>query len=339
MRDIARIHHVSINAVSLALNNKSGVSETLRLDILRTAEEIGYFKARARFAKLFAQTTVCVMISRHYASDTFFYGRILFAIEEEAKSLGKGVLVHFFDDEDFSLPSPIAEQSCSGIIIVGKIEDRHIDRILRYGLPLVLIDHSSLNLRVDSIMTANRDGAYTAVRYLSRLGFSKIGFYGELSYSLPIKERFWGYREGIADFVCAAQGLPVEEYVNNYSVLEGIEHAVLKNESHTIIELMRDKVSLPEVYVCSNDKAAISLMMALSFLGYAVPRDISLVGFDNIDMACRVHPPLTTLRVHTELMGARAVQRLLYKQDPPQAPSEQTVISVDLIERESVYRA
>ena len=115
-----------------------------------------------------------------------------------------------------------------------------------------------------------------------------------------------------------------------------MEEAILSNNNKKIVELVKVRQALPEVFVCSNDKAAISLMVALEILGYQLPGDISVVGFDNIDMCEKIRPKLTTVNVNKEVMGKRAVQRLLYRISHKNSLAENAVISVDLIERESV---
>lgn len=110
----------------------------------------------------------------------------------------------------------------------------------------------------------------------------------------------------------------------------------MNNYNKQIIELVKKKEHLPEVFVCSNDKAALALMMALQALGYTVPDDVSIVGFDNIDMCEKIRPKLTTINVNKEIMGKRVVQRLIYRLNHMDALSENTVIGVNLVERETV---
>ena len=175
------------------------------------------------------------------------------------------------------------------------------------------------------------------VKYLFEEGFQRIGFYGELGYSLSIKERYGGYKEALNDlFETGKLEGVLDEYIQTYSILGGMEEAVFSNNNKKIAALVKAHKQMPEVFVCSNDRAAISLMLALQILGYKVPRDISVVGFDNIDMCERVRPKLTTVNVNKELMGKRAVQKLLYKITHKNCPSENVVISVGLIKRESV---
>jgi len=93
---------------------------------------------------------------------------------------------------------------------------------------------------------------------------------------------------------------------------------------------------LPTAWVCSNDNAAITLCNALSALGIKVPDDISIIGFDDIDLCNIMRPRLTTIRVNKELMGAQAVDRLLQLIQQPEIHRKHISMEVSLIERESV---
>ncbi len=336
MREIANRHGISINAVSLALNNKPGVSEEMRLKILQTAEEMGYLEKKERFVRTFSRTNLCVMMQKMYSQDMNFYGRVLYAVVEEAKKNGYDTSMIFFDDHQMEIPKMVQEHRVSGIIIIGKIEDRNIEALQRYKIPVVLVDHASLTKNIDSILSDNKLGGFVVTRYLLKQGFQKIGFFGELEYSLSIKERFWGYKEALSNAEAFLNPVDLNEYISRYSITKHIEEAVITNDTKKIAKLIRDKINLPEVYVCSNDRAAISLMNALQMLGYKVPEDISLVGFDNIDMCEKIRPKLTTVNVSKEIMGKRGVQRIIYRIGHRDSLSENTVIGVELIERESV---
>lgn len=336
MKDIANAHGVSINAVSLALNNKPGISEEMRIKILRTAEETGYLESREKFVRTFERTNLCIMMQKKYSQDMNFYGRILYGVVEEARKNGYDVSMNFFDDHAMEVPKMIGEHRVCGMIIIGKIRDENISRLQTCRIPMVLADHASLVENIDSILTDNKLGGFLITKYLIEKGFQKIGFFGELSYSLSIKERFWGFKEALGVFAPEQLKPNLDSYVEAYSITEGIEEAVFHNDNRKIVDVAGGRQKLPEAFVCSNDNAAISLMTALVKLGYKIPEDISLTGFDNIDMCEKVSPKLTTLNVNKEMMGKRAVQRLLYRINHKKGLSENTVIGVDLIERESV---
>lgn len=337
MRDIAEKLGISINAVSLALNNKSGVSDEMRMKILRTADAMGYLRKKEKYAHTFSSSNLCVMMQRIYSTDMNFYGKVLCALTEEAQKNSFDTLMSFFDDKTFAVPGAVEEHRVSGVIIIGKISDQNIERLREYNLPLVLVDHASLINQVDSILTDNKLGGFVATNYLAERGFSKIGYFGDLDYSLSIKERFFGFQEAIKRSGLANDA-GLWEYVGRYSITRDIESWILKNDNSGIISHIQAAEQLPEAFVCSNDKAAIALLMSLQSLGYRVPEDISIIGFDNIDICRKVNPKITTIKVDKEAMGRRAVERLRYRLSHRDAPPENTVLSVELIERQSVRK-
>lgn len=336
MKEIAKIHHVSINTVSLALNNRPGVSEEMRINILKTAEELGYLQTKEKFVKAFARTNICIMMQKRYSQDMEFYGKVLLGAVEEAKQNGYDILMDFFDDDNLEVPKNVTQRRVSGVIIIGKISDQNIELIRSYRIPVVLVDHASLTQNIDSITTNNKLGGYVAMNYLIQKGFKKIGFFGDLKYSLSIKERYWGYREALKNQREDMSESELSQYIHMYSILDGIEEAVLSNDANAIMKLVQNHPVLPEVFVCSNDKAAISLMFVLQSLGYKIPDDISIIGFDNIELCERVTPQLTTIDVKKEIMGQKAVRRLLYKKSNKKNMSECVAIGVELVERDSV---
>ena len=129
MKDIANVYGISVNAVSLALNNKPGISNEMRIKILRTAEEMGYLETKEKFVRTFARTNICVMMQKRYSQDMDFYGRVLFAVVEEAKKQGYDTLMNFFDDDNFEIPVTVADRRVSGVIVIGKIRDYNIEKL------------------------------------------------------------------------------------------------------------------------------------------------------------------------------------------------------------------
>lgn len=336
MKDIAQKLGISINAVSLALNNKVGVSEETRRKVLRVANEMGYLNNRNKYIRTFAYYNICVMMQKMYSTDMGFYSKILYSIVDEAKKNGYDTLINFFDDIDFAVPECISKSRIAGIIVIGKINDDNIDILKSYGLPIVLVDHASLSKRVDSILTDNKLGGFMKTKYLIDRGFETIGFFGDLDYSLSIKERFFGFIEALRSYGIKEIRDNLIEHIGRYSIISNIEKAVIDHDIDYIVHCISRIKTLPQAFICSNDNAAIALSRALQTMGYSIPDDISLIGFDNIDMCEKVSPKLTTINVNKEVMGKRAVQRIMYIIDHPRSRPENVVLSVELVERDSV---
>ena len=335
MKDIAVKLGLSINAVSLALNDRVGVSEETRRQVLSVAEELGYLEHTPKYMSTYSSKNICVLLRSIYFRDMHFYSKILIGIEQEARKLGYDLLINFYEDE-FEVPNCVENKRVAGIVIVGKIQDNYLIELKSYQIPVVLVDHTSFTESTDSILTDNKLGTFKVTKYLIDKGYNKIGFFGDLNYSISIKERFFGYQEAIKLLPDLNSQHKVNGYTERYSVLSDIEDYILTNNIEKITEQVKEVQELPEVFVCSNDNAAIQLCSVLKIIGYQVPEDIGVVGFDDIDLSSMITPKITTIRVNKELMGKKAIQRLIWRIANPKEPVENIIMNVDIVERESV---
>ncbi len=336
MKDIAERLDISINAVSLALNSKAGVSEETRKQVLDVAEELGYLDKSPKFVKSFANKNICVIIKKYYFEDNTFYSKIMMGIGEESRRKGYDIITCLINETEESIPSCIESKKVCGIIVIGTIEDEYLVKLKNYKIPVVLVDHTSLLESTDSILTDNKLGSFNITKLLIEKGYKDIGFFGDLEYSLSIKERFFGYREAIKKFLKFNNFKEAEVFIEERSVLYDVEQNIIDKNIEGIKERINRINKIPEAFVCSNDNAAIALITSLKELGYMVPKDIAVVGFDDIVLSSLIEPKLTTVRVEKDFMGRKAVDRLLWRIENKKDPDEKTILSVEVIERDSV---
>lgn len=334
MRDIAEKLNISINAVSIALNDKPGVSDQMRLLILRTADEMGYINEKRKYLSVFSRSNICIMMQSYYADAGHFYSIVLKSIVEEAKILGYSSIMHYFEDANMDIPECILERKVAGILIVGKISSGNLKTLKNTGIPIVLVDFTSLYDACDCILTHNKQGGYMITNYVIQKGYKKIGFFGDLNYSLSFQDRFIGYKEALIHHHLI-NGYCDEQYIHKYSFLENIEKYILHHQIDRIVSLLQSK-ELPEVLICANDSNAFIVIQALTKLGLKVPDDIGVTGFDDIPLAQKMIPPLTTLQVQKESMGKEAVHRLVDRIQRKDYIPTTELLSVHVIERLSV---
>ena len=336
MKDIAERLDISINAVSLALNSKAGVSEETRKQVLDVAEELGYLDKSPKFVKSFANKNICVIIKKYYFEDNTFYSKIMMGSGEESRRKGYDIITCLINETEENIPSCIESKKVCGIIVIGTIEDEYLVKLKNYKIPVVLVDHTSLLESTDSILTDNKLGSFNITKLLIEKGYKDIGFFGDLEYSLSIKERFFGYREAIKKFLKFNNFKEAEVFIEEQSVLYDVEQNIIDKNIEGIKERINRINKIPEAFVCSNDNAAIALITSLKELGYMVPKDIAVVGFDDIVLSSLIEPKLTTVRVEKDFMGRKAVDRLLWRIENKKDPDEKTILSVEVIERDSV---
>ena len=335
MKQLADRLGISVNAVSLALNNKEGVSEKTRRQILQLANETGYLEQSNKYNKAFSSKNICVLIRKIYFQDMHFYSRVIYGIESQADQMGYDVIIQFMDDE-INVPSCVENRKVTGIIIVGAVEKERIEMLGAYGIPMVVVDSTTYGYQVDSVLSDNRSGAFFAVDQLIRNGYRKIGFFGDLDYSLSIKERFFGYAEAMAGIMEDGSMQTALLECMKYSLLRNIEQHVLSKNTEAIAERLRTAEKLPEVFMCSNDRAAILLMNALRAQGYRIPEEIGIVGFDDMEISTMVVPALTTMHIAKKNMGMKAVQTLQWRLQNRKAKQEKIILPVEMVVRDSV---
>lgn len=330
MKDIAERLDISVNAVSLAINNKSGVSEKTRQRILKAAEELDYLDSHPTMARKNQLNNICMMIEEKNFRDTRFYSRVILGIENEAKKSGYDVIVSFIDMDSGAIPSSIEQGKAAGIIIVGSVQDEYLSKALSYGIPTVLVDHASFSISTDAILTQNIPGAFMATKYLIDKGHIDIGFFGEKYLTLSFNERWIGYCEAMRQY-----NLPV---IDDFCLTDSIDNYAVNNDYESVAGILSNMKKLPTAWVCGNDSAAIILINALNSIGKNVPDDVSIVGFDDIDLCTIVSPNLTTIRVDKGLMGVNGVKKLLMRMEDRKNPNCHIRMAVNIVERDSVKK-
>lgn len=334
MKDIAKKLNISINAVSIALNEKPGVSDEMRWLILKTADEMGYINEKRKYLSAFSRTNICIMMQSYYANTGHFYSIVLRSIVDEAKNLGYSSIMNYFEDEHMDMPECIVERKVAGIVVVGKICDHNLKQLKKTGIPIVLVDFTSLYDTCDCVLTHNKQGGYMITNYVLEKGYQKIGFFGDLNYSLSFQDRFIGFKQALINHHIL-KGYCDDDYIHQYSFLENIEIYILHQQIELIVQLLQSK-PLPEVLICANDSNAFVVIQALHQMGLKVPDDIGVTGFDDTPMAEKFIPSLTTLQVQKECMGKEAVHRLVDRIQRKDYIQKTELLSVKIIERTSV---
>lgn len=334
MKDIAQKLNVSINAVSIALNDKPGVSDEMRLQILRTADEMGYINQKKQYLSIFSKTNICVLMQSYYANTGHFYSIVLCSIVEQAKKFGYFSILNYFEDNDFHMPECIIDRKVAGVLVVGKISDTHLRSLKKVGIPVVLVDFTSLGDPCDCVLTHNRQGGYMLTDYVVLKGYKTIGFFGDLDYSFSFQDRFMGYKQAlIQNQIVNTKN--IDSYIEKYSFLHNIEKYILANQTTEIEKILKSK-ELPDVLICANDSNAFAVISALKDMGLRIPEDIGVTGFDDTPLCEKANPQITTIQVQKELMGQVAVANLMDRIHRKENIPITQLLSVKIVERASL---
>lgn len=332
MRDIASATGYSLGTVSQALNYKTGVAPETRAYVLEVAHKLGY-PTKVRGSDSYSPgelKTVGLLIKQEgdlpYAVNPF-YSYVLFGAERECQRLDINLMLASitvdYNSRAISWPSLLFNNDIDGLIIIGTFLEDAIAQIEAQADAIVLVDAYAPGLQVDSIVTDNLNGALNIVNYLIDCGHTKIGLIGSTPDAYPsIRERRKGYTRALKQAHIDA----------TY-----IENGPLTREGgyQTTLNLLRRAPEITAIFAC-NDNVAIGVMNAAQELKLKIPDDLSVVGFDNIDLAEQVSPALTTVHVHKTLMGALAVSHLRDQLEREERASLTTVISTKLVVRDTV---
>ncbi|OWZ83028.1 LacI family DNA-binding transcriptional regulator [Natranaerobius trueperi] len=329
IKDIASRVGVSITAVSQVLNNKEvGIKKETKEKILETARELDYkpnYLARGLITK---RTKTIGLIIPDITNP--FFPQIVRAIEDTANKMGYNMILCNTDDnlDKEQLYLDILKEKCvDGIIFTSSTEStlKHEDLLSKIKSPLVLLDRGITgDIRIPKVYTHGYNGLLLGVNYLVEKDHKKIGFISGPETSVTAKERLKGYRSSVEE-----NGLETKSewiYYGDYKVETG-EKAVKEL-------LNRD----PEItaIISANDLMAVGAMREIKNHGLRVPEDISVIGFDNIQISRFVDPALTTIAQPSYRMGELATELLINQIEDKEIPKKEHELEPKLIVRDSV---
>ncbi len=341
-KDLAEKLGISPSAVSLVLNDKPGVSAETRETVLAEATRMGY-KFKHKVTKPSKQNVRYVIFLENgdTVKETSFYSVILRGIENRAAMLDYNVFInYFYADGDWREQIETISQNVQGIIILAtEMEDQHIKKLMNMGLanldiPVVLVDNATSLINLDCVVSDGFRGAYEATMYLFEHGFEDVGYLRSGSRIDNFEERESGLKKARKDW-----GIPKSKELQMIDVNIASEKAY-----EAMINWLNEGHKLMPAYFADNDIIAAACIRALKTKGYKVPRDVSIIGYDDMPICTMVDPTLTTIRVMKTQMGSAAMNILHNRITEPENLPEDSqgamrlVISTKLVERESVNK-
>lgn len=336
VRDIGRMAGCSIATVSRVLNNTGGVSPKKREAILNAIRETDFYTSRARrggrrvrpepvaggvveiiqhrhspverLSVRSGELSVGPLVSnwddvpapRSVALGNAFHRSIVDGAIEELSLWGYRTQMRMNSDLlDPRLMADINGPDRGGVLLIGE-QSNDIERFMRHCThPLVLVDIFNRG-QSDVVTTDNFQGICDAFEHLYALGHRKIGYIGRRDRIIAAPdERFTAYKLNMAE-----RGLSVR----TDWVYEGYDH--IEETAHAVTGILK-QADRPTALLCNNDCYALGVVRAASGLGISIPEQLSIVGFDDVDFASLITPPLTTVRVPVQEMGRQAVRQLM----------------------------
>jgi DNA-binding LacI/PurR family transcriptional regulator len=326
IKDVARAAGVSHSTVSRALAHSPLIPEATRRRVERAAHKLGYTpNAMARGLVTRHSRAIGVIVTS--IADPFV-AEIVRGIEQLAGDHGYRVVLstsHNNPEREVNAVKALREWRVDSVIVASSRVGALYQPLLKeIGAPIVLINNQShqASRAIHSIAVDDVRGGELATRHLIELGHRVIGHVRGPASHRAAQNRLRGYRRALQ-----RAGVPYDStlVVNGDGRVEGGEQ-VLRLLEHQPV---------PTAIFCYNDMTAIGALRALRSRGWRVPRDLSLVGFDNILLASYVDPPLTTIAQPMFEMGQRAMEMALTLIRAPRARVADVTIQGELIVRAS----
>lgn len=326
IKEIAKIANVSPATVSKALNKRKDVGEATRLKILKIAESLDFVPSSiGRNLKNRKTENVGVIVIRESQplSGNPFYSRVLEGIEVELAINNYNLILHLLpNDNGTTLPKMLREKQVDGVILMCVVKPDFVERLRSLKINAILIDPQINTNDFNQVHIDNEHGAFEAVQHLINSGHKRIGFISGELHRLSFAQRFKGYKKALK-----FHNIPFDkELVQSGGLEKGYDHVT------KLLQLQ----NRPTAIFSANDINAIYGYKAITDLGLSVPDDVSVIGFDDIELAKMASPPLTTVRVYKEELGSIAVRMLLQKINDDLDKSMTTLVPTKLVKRESV---
>lgn len=329
LADVAAAVGLSPAAASLALRGKVGVAEETRARVVEAAETIGYRPVTGMARQHRRPMTIGLVIKAVHGDApeaNRFYAPVMAGIEESCRLHRMDLMLatmpvdqHYYPIE---VPRIVTNRTCDGLIVVGAHLSQTTAEVLRNAPPVVLVDSYTEDDAFDSVATDNVGGARAAVEHLISRGHRNIAVLGTEPAAFPsILQRRRGYEQVMAEAGLTPRYLDAPYWPPEPAALVGVSYLQGHPETTAIF--------------CANDAVAIALLQAARQAGIDVPDQLSIMGFDDIDLAGFVSPGLTTMAVDKVGMGRIAVTLLAHRLELGKECVTQTLVRPTLVLRES----
>ncbi|NVK24567.1 MAG: LacI family DNA-binding transcriptional regulator [Gammaproteobacteria bacterium] len=324
--EVSELAGVSLATVSRVMNNNGKVSQKTRDKVLDAMSKLGY-RPNSSAQSLASNRTNSVGVLIPELKGPFF-GQLMAGVEEQLRKANKHVIITAGHSEEHSEKDGIEfllSRNCDAIIVhVEAVSDDYLIELSRGTVPIVIINRYVEAIADKCIYLDNKIGGYLAAKTLLGKGHKNIAYISGPKWKEDSNERIFGHKAALEE-----AGIEFDEdllYVGSYvheSGSIGLTELLHKNKKFTAL-------------VCSNDEMASGAMSTARKLGYDLPNDLSVIGFDNIIYSSYLFPTLTTINYPVMTMAKMAVDMVLRDVYEHHKLKISNVFSPKLVERNSV---
>jgi LacI family transcriptional regulator len=328
--DVARASGVSYSTVSRVLNDFAFVKSSTREKVLSTASELGYVANLQARSLAGGKSNLIGMVVPNL--DNAYVNVLSQSIDEALSSAGYDLMVyttHRKKGKEAQFVNTMMGGLSDGLLLMVPViehetlEPSYLELLRQRQFPYVLIGQTDEQKKSTVVDSSNWQGSYEATRYLIELGHKKIAFITGFMAIHSAKERLAGYEAALQE-----AGIAVDESL----IVEG--DFQVQGGYKATLRLLRASPR-PTAIFASNDVSAFGAMDALRHAGLDVPKDISVIGFDDVPQASTTYPKLTTVRQPLVEMGQMAVKLLLEHIEQPTRAARHITLETQLVKRDS----
>lgn len=346
IQDIADELGVSRNTVSKAFNNTGILADATREKVLKKAIEMGYKQfsyvnmSNLEMTDSFLSSTAKKEISLFtstFIGNSHFASTMLDKFQSELSVMGYSFTMHRLQKHEIErllLPSSYIKERTAGIICIEMFNRSYCSMLCSLGTPVLFVDSPVYSLceplKADHIYMDNQTNIHLFVLEMIRRNKKRIGFIGDIMHCQSFFERYMAYRNAM---YLSGLDCPKDCCITG-SRSNGINPGYEDYRKYLLEEIQKIG-KLPDVFICANDFIAVDTLMAFKKLGISVPKDVYLCGFDDSPESQVLSPSLTTIHIHSQIMGFSAVHLLLSRIKDPSLNFRTVHTETSLIYRES----
>ena len=328
MKEIAKIAGVSLGTVSHVLNGSAAVREPLRKRVMDAVDALGYQPSQLARGLRRDKTNMIGMIIPDVTNP--FFPAVVRGAEDVAFENGHRLVLCNTDNDHSKEIAHLNELRTylpSGLIVIpSNFSDltAQAESYRRSGTAVVCVDRLPKDWNGDSVTANNEHGAYEATNYVLRQGHKRLAIITGPRHLTNAQERLKGFRRALDENRISIS----PEYIQ--------ETTFDQHGGHAKTRLLLRMIPRPTVICAGNDMIAFGALLAFREAGLHCPDDISLIGFDNLDLAEMTSPPLTSVSQPGYQMGSTAARLLIERVHGDHGPARHVVIETALKIRESV---
>lgn len=310
VKDLAVMLELSPSTISLVLNNKPGISDFTRKKVKDAVKELGYEELLMNESN--DKKSILFVVYRKHgiapASTPYFsqlFSEIIEGVESQVRARGYQLMISYMDKDSIKEETAaIKSEEVAGILVLAtEMEEKQIASFKDIHIPAIIVDNYIELEPFDCVTINNELGVYEAIKYFTDMGHKKIGYLHISHNANNFSERYFG-------FLRASELLHLDIDTNDILEIatDGGEAVYLE-----LKHKLEERKELPTAFFADNDIVAICAMKVFRELGYRIPEDISIIGFDNMTLSEMLDPPLTTIQIPKRKIGVIAVNSIIDK--------------------------